>query len=83
MSETHAALEASAVAVTQKITVASGSASFLAFAAKIDVIGWFGLTIAALGLITQVYFAIARNRREKEVHALTVQKLKGECDVKN
>ena len=83
MSETHAALEASAVAVTQKITVASGLASFSAFAAKIDVIGWFGLTIAALGLITQVYFAIARNRREKEVHELTMKKLEGECNVKD
>lgn len=83
MSETHAALEASAVAVTQKITVASGSASFVAFAAKIDVIGWFGLTIAALGLITQVYFAIARNNREKEIHELTKKNLEGECNVKD
>ncbi|MEG8265801.1 hypothetical protein MKR65_06910 [Acinetobacter baumannii] len=48
-----------------------------------------GLVIAALGLAVQLYFAWARNRREKVEHKLRkaeyelrIQKLKGDCNVK-
>jgi len=64
------AIEASAVAISQKVTVASGGASFFAFLAKVDVIAWGGLTVAVLGLLMQLYFAIARNRREKAEHEM-------------
>ncbi len=64
MSETQAAIEASAVAITQKVTVASGTTSFFAFLAKVDVIAWGGLCVAVCGLLIQLYFAIAKNRRE-------------------
>lgn len=89
MSETQSALEASAATLTSKVTATSGVGSFIGFAAKIDVIAWGGLLIAALGLAVQLYFAWARNRREKVEHKLRkaeyelrIQKLKGDCDVK-
>ncbi|HGF9082706.1 holin [Acinetobacter baumannii] len=89
MSETQSALEASAATLTSKVTATSGVGSFIGFAAKIDVIAWGGLLIAALGLVIQIYFAIARNRRERVEHKLRkaeyelrIEKLKGDCNVK-
>ncbi|WP_109428866.1 holin [Acinetobacter baumannii] len=89
MSETQSALEASAATLTSKVTATSGVGSFIGFAAKIDVIAWGGLAIAALGLAVQLYFAWARNRREKVEHKLRkaeyelrIKKLKGDCNVK-
>ncbi len=86
MSETHA-VEASAAAISQKVAMTSGVSSFIGFAAKIDVIAWGGLVIGAIGLIIQLCFAIAKNRREKvehemrkTEHQLRIQNLKGECD---
>jgi len=88
MSETQAAIEASAVAITQKVTLGSGVTSFFAFLGKIDVIAWGGLIAAVFGLLIQLYFAIAKNRREKAEHEmrktehqLRVQKLKDDCNV--
>lgn len=90
MSETQTAIEASAVAITQKVTVASGTTSFFAFLAKVDVIAWGGLTIAVLGLLIQLHFAIAKNKREKVEHEMRklehqirVQKLREDCHVKD
>ncbi len=62
MSE-NSAVEASAVAISQKVTATSGVSSFVGFATKIDVIAWGGLIIAAIGLIIQLYFAVQKNRR--------------------
>lgn len=88
MSETQGAIEASAVAMTQKVTLASGTTSFFAFLAKVDVIAWAGLCVALIGLFIQLYFAIAKNRREKvehemrkEEHQLRVKKLREEYNV--
>ena len=88
MSDTQNALEASAAAITQKVTATSGVGSFIGFAANLDFIAWGGLVIAAIGLIMQIYFAIARNRREKIEHEmrkaeynLRIQDLKGDCHV--
>ena len=90
MSETQAVIEASAVAITQKITVASGATSFFAFLTKVDVIAWGGLGIAFIGLFIQLYFAVVKNKREKvehemrrAEHKLRVQKLQDECNVKD
>ena len=88
MSE-NSAVEASAVAISQKVTATSGVSSFVGFATKIDVIAWGGLIIAVIGLVIQFYFAFQRNRREKIEHEmrkaeydLRLKNLKGECDVK-
>lgn len=88
MADTSA-IETSAVAISQKVTAASGATSFLAFLAKVDVIAWGGLCIAAVGLLIQLYFAIARNQREKVEHEMRkaeyqqrMKNLKGDCDVK-
>ncbi|WEI17156.1 holin [Acinetobacter proteolyticus] len=88
MSETSA-VEASAVAISQKITVSSGGVSFLGFVAKVDVFAWGGLIIAAIGLAIQFYFAVQKNRREKIEHEmrtaeykLRIENLKGDCNVK-
>lgn len=82
-------IEASAAAITQKVTVTSGATSFFAFLANIDVIAWGGLGIAAVGLLIQFYFALAKNRREKAEHELRkteyqlrIEQLKVGCDVK-
>ena len=87
MSE-NSAVEASAVAISQKVTATSGVSSFLGFAAKIDVIAWGGLIIAAISLAIQLYFAVQKNRREKVEHEmrkteyqLRIKNLKGGCDV--
>ncbi|MGQ1657397.1 holin [Acinetobacter baumannii] len=89
MSETQSAVGVTAATITQKVTATTGVGSFIGFAAKIDVIAWGGLFIAALGLVIQIYFAIARNRREKVEHEmrkaeykLRIKNLKGDCDVK-
>lgn len=89
MSQTQSALEASAATITQKVTATSGVGSFIGFAAKIDVIAWGGLCIAAVGLLIQLYFAILKNRREKVEHEmrkaeyeLRMQNLKGDCNAK-
>jgi hypothetical protein len=89
MSETSAAVGVGAVAISQKVTTASGVGSFIGFTAKIDVIAWGGLIVAAIGLVIQLYFAIARNRREKVEHEmrtteykLRIKNLKGECSAK-
>ncbi|NNP68976.1 holin [Acinetobacter sp. Ac_5812] len=85
MSETSA-VEASAVAISQKITVSSGGVSFLGFMAKVDVFAWGGLIIAALGLGIQLFFAVQKNRREKLEHEmrtteskLRIKKLTEDC----
>lgn len=70
MSADQTVIEASAVAITQKVTVTSGAASFFAFLTKVDVIAWGGLFIAACGLLIQLYFAIAKNKREKVEHEM-------------
>lgn len=82
-------IEASAAAFTQKVTLASGTTSFFAFLAKIDVIAWGGLGIAVIGLIIQFYFAVAKNKREKIEHEMRkaeyeqrMRNLKGDCNVK-
>ncbi|MBJ9984418.1 holin [Acinetobacter sp. S40] len=87
MADTSA-IEASAATLTSKVTVTSGSASFLGFVAKVDVIAWGGLAIAALGLLIQLYFAIQKNKREKRdaelreiEHEQRMANLKGECRV--
>lgn len=89
MSETQSALGASAATITQKITATTGVGSFFGFIAKIDVIAWGGLIIAAIGLGIQAYFAVQKNRREKIEHEmrkaeyqLRIKNLKGECDDK-
>lgn len=89
MSETQSALGASAATITQKVTATTGVGSFLGFIAKIDVIAWGGLFIAAVGLGIQIYFAVLKNRREKIEHEmrkaeyqLRMENLKGECNVK-
>ena len=89
MSETQAALEASAATIIQKVTATSGVGSFIGFAAKIDVIAWGGLFIAVIGLFIQFYFAVAKNKREKIEHEmrkaeyqLRIQNLKDGCNVK-
>ncbi|MPW44728.1 holin [Acinetobacter guerrae] len=81
-------VEASAVAISQKVTMASSMTSFFAFMAQVDVIAWGGLFIAACGLLIQLYFAIGRNRREKiehqmkiTEHQIRVERLKGGNDV--
>lgn len=88
MSDTSA-VEASAVAISQKVTGYSGGVSFLGFVAKVDVFAWGGLIIAAIGLAIQFYFAFQKNRREKIEHEmrkaeykLRIDNLKGGCDVK-
>lgn len=89
MSETSAAVGASAVAISQKVATTSGVGSFIGFAAKIDVIAWGGLFVAVVGLLIQFCLAIARNRREKVEHEmrkaeyrLRIKNLKGECNAK-
>ncbi len=88
MADTSA-IEASAATLTSKVTVTSGSASFVGFLAKVDVIAWGGLAIAALGLLIQLYFAIQKNKREKREaelreieHTQRMANLRGECRVK-
>lgn len=88
MADTSA-IEASAATLTSKVTVTSGSASFFGFVAKVDVIAWGGLAIAALGLLIQLYFAIQKNKREKRdaelreiEHKQRMANLRGECRVK-
>ncbi|WP_111884599.1 MULTISPECIES: holin [unclassified Acinetobacter] len=70
MSETQTVLEASAVAITQKVTYSAGATSFFAFLAKVDVIAWGGLSVAVIGLIIQFYFSIQRNKREQTEHEM-------------
>jgi len=89
MSETQGAIEASTVAITQKVTVGGGIASFAAYLGNIDFIAWAGLCVALIGLFIQLYFAIAKNRREKvehemrkAEHQLRLKKLREECNVK-
>lgn len=82
-------VSASAAAITQKATAVTGLGSFLGFIAKIDVMAWGGLIIAFLGLLIQLYFAIARNKREKaesklrqDEYKIRINRLKEGCDVK-
>ena len=89
MSE-NSALGVSAATITQKVTATTGVGSFFGFIAKIDVIAWGGLIIAAIGLAIQFYFAVQRNRREKVEHdmrkaeyLLRIKNLKGDCNVKH
>ena len=88
MADTSA-IEASSATLASKVTVTSGATSFFGFAAKVDVLAWGGLIIAALGLLIQLYFAIQKNKREKldfEMrkieHAQRMDNLRGECRVK-
>lgn len=87
MADTQSAIEASAAAITQKVSATSGGVSFFAFLMKVDVIAWGGLIVAVLGLLIQLHFAIAKNKREKIEHEMRkaeyqqrMKKLKGEID---
>ncbi|ALH95602.1 holin [Acinetobacter equi] len=83
MSEkVHLFAETSAAAIGSKASFGGGAASFVAFFAGINWIGWLSLGIAILGLIINAYFSCQRNHREKEIHRLKVKQLKDQCDAK-
>lgn len=79
---THVA-EASVAAIGSKATLTGGATSFAGFFMGIDWMGWAGIGGMVLGLIINGYFSWQRNRREKEIHELTLKKLNGDCDVKD
>ncbi|TDH97196.1 holin, partial [Acinetobacter baumannii] len=56
MSDTQSAVGVTAAKISQKVTANTGGGSFFGFLAKIDVISWGGLVIAALVLAVQLYF---------------------------
>jgi formate-dependent nitrite reductase membrane component NrfD len=75
--------ETSAAAIGSKASFGGGAASFVAFFAGINWIGWLSLGIAILGLLINWYFSWQRNRREEELHALKRKSYEGECNVKD
>lgn len=79
---THAAVEATVVAASQKTTVAAGGVSFVGWIAQIDWLAFLGIFIALLGLAINFYFSWQRNAREKAEHEMRMKKLNGDCDVK-
>lgn len=83
MSEhTQAAIEATIVATSQKITVAGGGASFLGWVASIDWLAFVGIFIALVGLAINFYFSWQRNKREQKEHDLRMIQLKRGHDAK-
>ena len=83
MSEhTQAAIEATIVATSQKITVAGGGASFLGWLAAIDWLAFLGIFIALVGLAINFYFSWQRNKREQKEHDLRMIQLQRGHDAK-
>ena len=92
MSETAAsAVEVTTSAIAGKITTATGAGVTIAgWAAAIDWGLWIGVGIGLIGLlisfcnyITNLKFQRKKDKREAEIHQLTVRKLNGECNVKD
>lgn len=83
MSETatHVA-EASASAFGFKSMLGGSATSATAFFMGINWIGWLSLGVGILGLIINFYFSWQRNKREKEVHKLTIKKLNRGQNIK-
>lgn len=73
--------ETSAAAIGSKASFGGGAASFVAFFAGINWIGWLSLGIAILGLLINWYFSWQRNRREEELHELKRKSYEEKCDV--
>ena len=83
MSEhTQAAVEATIVATSQKMTVAGGGASFLGWVASIDWLAFVGIFIALVGLAINFYFSHQRNKREQAEHDLRMIQLQRGHDAK-
>lgn len=83
MSEhTQAAIEATIVATSQKMTVAGGGASFLGWVASIDWLAFVGIFIALVGLAINFYFLHQRNKREQKEHDLRMIQLQRGHDAK-
>ena len=83
MSEhTQAAVEATIVATSQKMTVAGGGASFLGWVASIDWLAFVGIFIALVGLVINIYFSYQRNKREQKEHDLRMIQLQRGHDAK-
>jgi hypothetical protein len=93
MDEKQQVAEALAVSVASKTTYAGGIGSILAWAASIDWLAVLGVLVALAGFLLNGYFQFKRNKREElesslrmireqEKHNIEMQKLKGECNVK-
>ena len=92
MSETTTTVvEASAATLAGKVTTVTGTGVTIAgWAAAIDWGLWIGVGIGLIGLlisfcnyITNLKFQRKKDKREAEIHQLTVRKLNGECNVKD
>ena len=91
MSETTATVvEASAATLAGKVTTATGTGvTLVSWAATWDWgfligvgIGLAGLIISLMNSLSNRQFQKRKDEREQELHELEMQKLNGECNVK-
>lgn len=93
MEERQQMVETVAASVASKTTYVGAGGSLLAWAASIDWLAVLGVLVALAGFVLNGYFQFKRNRREElesilrmqreqEEHNIKMQKLRGECHVK-
>lgn len=93
MSETQAAIETTAAAVTGKTTWAGAVGGVTGLAMSLDWLTIVGVLVAIASFIVNVYFQHKRNKREEcesklrtqreqVEHNLRVEHLKDKCNVK-
>lgn len=91
MSESSSAVADTATTIAGKITTATGtSVTLVSWAASLDLgfligvcIGATGLLISFLNFLSNRQFQKRRDKREQELYALEVKKLRGKRDVKD
>ncbi|WOE40657.1 holin [Acinetobacter chinensis] len=91
MSENSAVVEASAAATSlaSKTAVGGGAATLVGKFTGLDPVTAFGLLIGLAGLLVSVmgfminwYYKRKEDKRADELHQITLQNAKGECNVK-
>ena len=91
MSETTAAVAETSAAIAGKVTTVTGtSVTLVSWAASLDWgfligvgIGLAGLLISLMNFLSNRQFQKRKDKREQELHELEMQKLNGECNVKD
>ncbi len=66
-----------------RINLWGGITAFFGWISGVNWIGLVGVVVAALGLVTNVYFQLRRDRREAAEHAAKIRRLRLQAGVES
>lgn len=82
MSErTGLAIEVVGASIANKATATGAVTGVLGYLVDINWVGLVGVAVAVLGLLSNLYFQIRRDRREAAESDARIEALRGRCDI--